>query len=190
MGVVGGLLALIALILTAAYIAQPFFAPQSTEDGRRSQRRTVSILRERATLLAERNAIYRQIRDLDFEHATHKVADQDYTMQRHRLAARGVETLQQLDSLPTLDESPEHDPLEAAILALRKPGSDTAAVGAATCPQCGMPVVAGDRFCGHCGVELTAVAKPALSRCPSCGTNVEPTDRFCGRCGAHLEGQR
>jgi class 3 adenylate cyclase/tetratricopeptide (TPR) repeat protein len=48
-----------------------------------------------------------------------------------------------------------------------------------TCPSCGAPVTADQRFCVACGSALG-------SHCPSCGAATQPGSRFCGRCGTRL----
>jgi hypothetical protein len=154
-----GLLSLIVVLMVAAYIVQPFFSNRRGDGRGRAGHRPASVLRRRADLLARRNEIYRAIRDLDFDYQTNKVSDEDYDGQRHALVAQGVEVLQQLDALPVLDESPETDPIEAAVAALRAgaaaPGAAVEAGQAGFCGQCGAPVYAGDRFCGACGAALT-----------------------------------
>jgi len=116
------LVALVIAIIVLAYIVQPFFSPRSEgAEGRGRPGR--SILRQQADLLAERNRVYAALRDLEFEHQTNKLSDEDYAEQRYRLIAQGVELLQQLDRLPSLYEAPEDDPIEAAILTYRKGGN-------------------------------------------------------------------
>lgn len=157
MDALSGLVALGVLIIVAAFVAQPFFAPGAGERGS-GGRRAASEARQRAELLQERNRLYAAIRDLDFDYKTNKVADDDYALQRHALMAEAVEVLQQLDALPE-DEAPaQADPIEAAIAALRSgapvPATTAAGQGAAFCPQCGEPVTATDHFCGACGARL------------------------------------
>ena len=53
---------------------------------------------------------------------------------------------------------------------------------AAVCPKCGTANAPGARFCGQCGVDMTAGAV-----CDKCGTANAPGTRFCGQCGAALE---
>lgn len=164
MEVVGGLLALAAVIVVAAYIAQPFFAPRG--EGRLgTDRRGVAAQRRRADLFAERNRLYKSIRELDFDHSTDKVSDEDYGEQRYQLVAQGVDILSQLDSLPALD-AVEDDAVEQAILKLRE----------------GEPLTAADVV-----APLAAPAEGAATRfCPQCGTPAEPGDRFCHKCGTPL----
>jgi hypothetical protein len=158
-----GLLSLIVVLMVAAYIVQPFFSNRRGDGRSRAGHRPASVLRRRADLLARRNEIYRAIRELDFDYQTNKVSDEDYDGQRHALVAQGVEVLQQLDALPVLDESPDADPIEAAVAALRvgaaAPGAAVEAGQAGFCGQCGAPVYAGDRFCGACGAALTSTSK-------------------------------
>ncbi len=49
------------------------------------------------------------------------------------------------------------------------------------CPNCGSPVIPGQRFCGGCGAQLS------LS-CPQCRITVNPGTRFCPNCGSTLGG--
>ena len=48
------------------------------------------------------------------------------------------------------------------------------------CPSCGAEVGKGEKFCGECGVGLSAV-------CRNCGTEVKEAKKFCTECGAKLE---
>jgi hypothetical protein len=99
MGVPIGLIALALVILIGAYIVQPFFAQPGTGDrGPRSASR--SVLRQRADLLAERNRIYRSIKELEFDYETNKLSEEMFKQQRHALIAQAVDVLQRLDALP------------------------------------------------------------------------------------------
>ncbi len=158
-----GLTALFALgaaLVLAAFVVQPLLSRQSGA-GRSGRRRTASILRLHADLLAERNRIYAEIRDLDFDYKTNKLTDEDYTAQRHALFAQGVDVLKRLDDLPTVNASPDNDMIEAAVAAIRSGGQpvELGAAGGAKarasfCPQCGEAVQPGDRFCSVCGARL------------------------------------
>ncbi len=159
MGIPTELIVLLIVTIAAAFVAQPFFAHRSKEQARQADRRTAALLRQRADLLAERNRIYAAIRELEFDYATNKLADEDYAAQRRKLYVQGVEVLQKLDALPVLDESPTADPIEAWVAALRSGSSAAAsaqgeAAQAGFCPQCGTPYQAGDRFCAACGARL------------------------------------
>ena len=155
MGIPTGLLALVIIIVVAAYVARPFLSPRTGEEVQRGGR-TAAVLRQRASLLAERNQTYQALLDLAFEYNTNKLSQEEFETQRHRLVAQGVEILQKLDALPPLDETPDVDPIEAAVLAFRA-GADLGPrrqQGGNFCPQCGAKVAPEDRFCGACGARL------------------------------------
>jgi hypothetical protein len=58
------------------------------------------------------------------------------------------------------------------------------------CPSCGKEVVAGARFCRHCGHALTAPppadSTPSGGTCSNCGGELAPEARFCRRCGTSV----
>lgn len=149
-------------------------------------------------LLAEREHVLTALRDLDFDHATGKIADDDYQPQRAALVSHGVEILQQLDAIGVNGRGARNleVEIEAAIAARRKGGHQgrptTAdaeiemAVAAArgktaamTCHNCGTAARPGDQFCSKCGTPL------ALT-CSNCGQPHIAGDKFCGKCGTPL----
>ena len=48
-----------------------------------------------------------------------------------------------------------------------------------TCPECGLPVGDGARFCPNCGHQILV-----FRQCGMCGKNLSPKARFCPNCGA------
>src|SRR5687768_16634951 len=103
------LLAIATVIVVVAYIAQPFLAARHSDDSAGTSFQTVTSggvdqLRQRAALLIERNRIYGEIKELDFEHQTGKINEADYAAQRYALVAQGVDVLQQIDALSTSDD--------------------------------------------------------------------------------------
>lgn len=161
--------ALIGLVIFV--VAQPFF-----ERVRASQRDNAVA----EQLGAQRDLILTAVRDLDFDHVTGKIADEDYTAQRALLMARGAEVLKQLDSTGVVDEAQS---IEQAIAARRRAARRTSEAptpslaSTLSCPDCGTAYHVGDRFCSGCGRALTRT-------CGQCGSPVTASDRFCGKCGA------
>ena len=143
------------LILVVAFIVRPFVTSRLDGQEKPAGQQSASALRQRADLLTERNRVYRALRDLDFDHQTNKIADEEYASQRHALVAEGVGFLQRLDQLAAMDEEPATGPVEVSVLAMRPGGSGpTPAKAASYCPQCGARAKTGDAFCGRCGASL------------------------------------
>lgn len=95
----------------------------------------------------ERAAIVRAIRELDFDHRTHKVNDDDYKQLREAQVQRGSQVLRELEALRTAAGA--RDPnaeIETAVQKLR-------AKATRACAACGAAVRADDKFCPQCGAK-------------------------------------
>ena len=163
--------ALIGLVLFI--VAQPFF------ERMRASERDTSVA---AQLGAERDSILAAVRDLDFDHVTGKIADEDYAAQRALLMTRGADVLKKLDSSGVVDEAQSIEQAIAARRRTARPATEmptTTATQTLSCPDCGTAYHAGDRFCSGCGRALTRA-------CGQCGSPVSTTDRFCGKGGAPM----
>jgi len=165
-------LGLALLLLVALVVARPLL------DGNRARDRQPGPAE---ALLAEREQILLQLRDLDFDHTLGKLDEADYAAQRAQLVGQGVEVLKQLDalglSLPVVAPAPAGDEVEAAIARRRQraaPASSAAAPVAPappptaasatltrTCANCGRKALAGDQFCASCGQPLPTAGDPA-----------------------------
>jgi hypothetical protein len=145
----GSLLFILALGLVAgAFIAQPLMGSHR-----------LSVTKEErhlSELEAERDRVLIRLQDLDMDHAMEKVLQEDYQAQRGALVSRGAEVLKAIDELrdtvgeviPGTDLEVE---IESAVAQLRR-GEDQASGG--YCSSCGREVIAGDRFCVHCGASI------------------------------------
>ena len=176
MDIIVAIVGLAMAVVVGAYIAQPLFA----------RARVVSASESpRDQLLAERDALYVAIRDLDFDFQTGKLLEADYVAVRDKYLARGVDILKQLDALqvdrrqPGADRTTPKagaDDVEVAVQARR---SDRA-----------WPQIVEDEIeaAVHARRRSQAVQQKseASLQCPSCGFPVDPTDRFCAKCGAAL----
>jgi hypothetical protein len=114
-------------------------------------------------LITRRDAIYALIRELDADHQTGKINDEDYQALRQRYVTEGVAVLKQLDAIPSRDgRSALEAEIEAAVLALRRAHAVPTPTGpqsaAQFCTQCGHPVDPEDRFCARCGAALKETA--------------------------------
>ena len=115
----GSLLLSFALLLLVGFVvARPLLEPhRATEKG----------ISPAGRLAAQRDSLLTALRDLDFDHATGKIGDDDYSPQRAQLVAQGVAVLKQLDALRPATPEPAlsaEDALERTIAARRRPASD------------------------------------------------------------------
>jgi hypothetical protein len=116
-------------------------------------------------------AVLAALRDLDFDHQTGKVAQEDYTPARAGLLAKAAQAMERGP------QSSVEEILEARVKEIRRRLDE--AEPATYCSGCGGRVLRGDRFCPRCGLTQ-AVA------CPSCGRTVRPDDHYCVECGCRL----
>lgn len=110
------LLSLALFLLVAAFIARPLLDRASTAN---------TSAAPADDLIAQREAILIELRDLDFDHETGKVSDDDYTTQRARLVAKGVEILKALAAVSKTGQAFSapaslDDEIENAVAARRK----------------------------------------------------------------------
>jgi NADH pyrophosphatase NudC (nudix superfamily) len=145
---VGTLLFGLALfILIALVVSLPFFD---------RQRPAVRPISRREELEQERASIIREIRELDFDHRTGKVNDEDYKQMREARLARGALILRELAALKNSESPDPERTIEAEVARLRTALiANGKAQGASTaCPHCNQPVRSGDKFCPQCGARL------------------------------------
>lgn len=153
---IGVAVASFLLLLAVVYLlARPYLAPLRSA-------REVSL----EQLRADRERLRAQLRELDADFETGKLAREEY----ERLRAR---RLQQIEAATHAIREAEglREPVEAGV------GSTA---GVATNEELEREL------------ELRIAERKRLlealeaASCPSCGTPIEPEDRFCRRCGADL----
>lgn len=154
-------LAAIIVIGIIAFIAYPLFTTPRAE--------TAETPDALDGLVAQRDAAYDAIRDLDFDFQLGKLSQSDYAALREKYKTRAALALQQIDALggngagKQIEKQvaqlraakhaapPADDEIEREIAHLR------AGKGAALdlrCRNCGAPHRAGDAFCAKCGNKL------------------------------------
>lgn len=142
------LLGLALLVLVLFFVARPFLLPQPVA--------SAPTLRQQ--LLAHKESLLDQIRELDFDYQTGKIAETAYTAQRPLLVRQAAALLQKLDQ--DQPHSQVEQEIETAVARLRQTAT-TGSPNGRYCPQCGQATDAGDRFCAHCGQNLTPLQTPA-----------------------------
>lgn len=142
------LLALAVFLVLGLVIALPLFD---------RKRPAVKPMSRREALQQERQDIIRAIRELDFDHRTGKINDDDYKRVREEYVQRGAAVLRELN---TLEEVDVDEVIETKVAALRKTHD---AVDAKHCPKCNSIVSDTDKFCPQCGHALQPARQPATS---------------------------
>lgn len=150
-------------ILVAAFVARPLIEKMTGVEAEKTHA---------DDLFAQREAILIELRDVDFDHDTGKMNDDDYKEQRARLTSKGVEVLRALDGLKTQEVAPPintvDDEIENLIAVKRGkkvakplPSNGKTPQGDAAdkffCTQCGTQAHADDKFCAKCGASLQKV---------------------------------
>lgn len=97
----------------------------------------------RADLESQREVIYRDLRDLDFDHGAGKLSDADYQQLRRQLQQRAAAVLMHLDET---DVDYEQD-LDRRVRSRRR---------MRVCPSCQVDLTSPSRFCPNCGATLEA----------------------------------
>jgi hypothetical protein len=111
------------------------------------------------------------LREIEFDRATGKLSDSDYTDLRRTYAERALRELRAIKPEQPAPAVPL-DPIEARVRAYRMTHRD--------CPTCGLRPEPDAIYCSTCGGYLDAV-------CPRCEAKItEPGAAFCGSCGATL----
>lgn len=116
--------------------------------------------RSRAAIEREKTLVLRSIKELEFDRAMGKVADEDFNEMVTRLRARAISLMKQLEAGTSYREIIEKD-LAAKLgsdPAALKSDSRTEPVRASVSCTCGTRNDADARFCKNCGAKLGGVA--------------------------------
>ena len=176
MDIIAILIGLIMFAAVAFYISRPLLKARRVD----TDDKTLS-------LEAQRESLYTQIKELDLDHATGKVNDEDYTRLRAALVAEAAAVLQQIDGIaqqPAIASAKAAAPVAAtddveALIATRRKTRSTAASKPA------------DTDVEAAIAARRKIAAPAVSelKCPQCGKPISADDAFCAKCGAALQTQ-
>lgn len=170
------LLGVALIVIVLLYLARPFAMPIDEEA--RLDREEVDSLHLR------RDALLRQIRELDDDMEAAKVAPELYQARRPQLMKQAALLTQQLDAhgystgAPAAAAPADLDAqLEAAIKRARTPQQVDEDIESA---------VRQARGRSSNGAPSATVPTSTAAYCPQCGRRVEPADRFCPKCGHNL----
>ncbi len=191
---------IIFIVLAALLIGVAFYVvalPLLQQARRNSAAPARSSEQERlAELLAQRDAAFQALRELNFDHRVGKITDEDFTAFEANLKQNAAEALRALDRWEAESDDDLDAAMERAIKARKAvaKGQPAAVSDGRKCPKCGKPATASDKFCGKCGAPLAAakpVSVPAAVGlfCPKCGEPHQAGDRFCAKCGQTLSAE-
>ena len=119
----------------------------------------------------EREALYAAIRDLEHDHETQKIDDEDYAVMRDDLRSRAVALLRE-----EREAASASHPLKSPAESERPQGASPTHTSPAASEQA--PLGRAQRAAGE--------RSPEERPCPACDGATEPSHRFCPHCGASL----
>ncbi|HLZ08422.1 MAG TPA: c-type cytochrome biogenesis protein CcmI [Chloroflexota bacterium] len=127
----------ILAVLAVAFIIFPLIRPN----------RSATAIRSAEGLLARRDRVYGELRELEFDRDVGKLSSEDYEEARTRLETEAARILRALDArASTVD-----DEIEREVRELRENRS--------ICRSCGEPVTLGARFCPACGADRSVASR-------------------------------
>lgn len=136
------LVGLVLFLATIPFVVKPLLNEKRMRPATADPFQAAPDDRHKATLLA--------LRDLEFDHRTGKITDEDYAGLRAHLMAQAATTLELNEK-----QSAEFDALIEEEVRNRRQRASRSRDGR-FCPQCGHAVKSGDRFCAACGMRLAA----------------------------------
>lgn len=171
----------VLLSVTALYlVAQPLIAKAQT-----ARPTAISAQEELEELLAQRDAAFQALRELNFDRRVGKITEEDFVVFEANLKQTAADSLRALDQWEARADDNLDSAIEKAVSARRAMHG-----GQQACPTCGRAVAPADKFCAHCGQPMpTAPVQPApraAAVCSKCGQPCEGGDRFCASCGEPL----
>jgi uncharacterized coiled-coil DUF342 family protein len=143
--------AFVLLMTVVLLIARPFIAPITYEED------TTSL----EQLRADRTRLRAQLRELDMDFETGKLANEEYEKLRARRLQQIERTTRAIRETEHVEPTPQAEPVEPisdAVLEARIAARKRALQQVSTCRECGASIDHDDRFCRRCGTDLDATA--------------------------------
>lgn len=119
----------------------------------------------------------RALREIEFDRATGKLAEEDYVRLKARYESDAIAAIRAEEQSAREEARPASDRAEEAIRRARQGSSRT-------CPTCGPRPESNAVYCSQCGRSL--VAAPGAARCRVCGAALAQGAKFCPECGGAI----
>jgi hypothetical protein len=117
------------------------------------------------------------LREIEFDRATGKLADEDYLRLKAKFENRALEAIRAEEAGAPRVTRPVADRAEDAVRRAKQHGQRV-------CPSCGPRPEANAVFCSRCGRSL--MGKASATRCTLCGEALPEGARFCAMCGGTI----
>ena len=144
-------LAAILGIIALVFVLLPLYRPSRPETPERSESPADALLREK-------ESVYHAIREMEFDHRTGKVSDEDYAALLSRYRARAIDLIKKADSIEAASAATEAEAyqgrVEQEIRAALAADPRTAAP-LPVCSGCGQENLPIHRFCTRCGFPVS-----------------------------------
>ncbi len=106
-------------------------------------------------LLGRKAVVYRNLKDLEFEHKMGRLSDGDFQQLNASYKNEAAAILQQLDLLNASENLEEMIEKEAAARKSARYGSGSQqAPESSRCPSCGAEIIPGKKYCADCGQRI------------------------------------
>jgi len=135
-------------------IARPFIAPVTYQEDAAS----------REQLRADRTRLRAQLRELDMDFETGKLANEEYEKLRARRlqqierTTRAIRETERVAPGPDAEPAEPIEPISDAVLEAKIAARKRVLQQASACRECGASIDHDDRFCRRCGTDLQATA--------------------------------
>jgi len=141
----GDFLALVIMAAALGAIGLYVSAPLLKE--RRVEKMLADYYEETALhhLLSRKDSIYTAIKDLEFDHKTGKLSDEDYAELREKFEQQAAAILKEIDDLQSGKRAASSKKSKTAVKAETK---------VRFCSACGQKVEPGAKFCPACGERV------------------------------------
>ncbi len=136
-------LTLLAVFMILAYVFWPVLVHDNSEKG---------LIRIKSRggeqeLQAAMNTVLTDLKDIEFDYEIGKLTLEDFTELKTRYRRKAVEIIKEIESARAEKNSSRQGASSKEVWTHGEPSG--------VCPQCGEACKPRDRFCGHCGYQLT-----------------------------------